>query len=612
MSLVSLRQRWRQWVALAAGLAAAAAAAWIEQRAAPAGLALTQAQFSIAVDDPQPRAVTLPHRWADDCASCLTAWYRFDVRRPAAARITHAIYLPRVGDNAAVYLNGRLLAQGGAFTDPVARLDDRPLLASVPPALWQAGGNRLLVLLKADPAARGLLPVIHLDAEETLAAVEAQRLLWRVTVPQVAAAGAALLGLILLLLWLNRRREPLYGWLALACGAWAMHQFAALIVAPPLAAPVWDLLIGATSALAATGLWFGVRHLSWRPVRARHYLLMLLPPAALSATALAAAADSRWYGATVQLPGLALLLAVAAAALAAGWRARSALAWLLTPALPLALLAAYDLAGLAEVPPAPGVARYATTLLLAAGGWVALTRFVDSLNAAELLNIDLEALVREKTAALEQQYRRVQALESERAIAAERERLMRDMHDGVGGNLVALLAMVEAGRSAPRELAEALRSALDDLRLMIDSLDPVEGDLNAVLAMFRDRLAPKLAAAGVTLQWNVDLLPGLPDLGPARVLHILRLLQEAVTNALKHGGARTITITTPPGADEFGIDIDDDGTGFDVAQARRGRGLANMAHRAAQAGGRVEVHSVPGAGTRIALRFAAARSHSQR
>jgi signal transduction histidine kinase len=149
-----------------------------------------------------------------------------------------------------------------------------------------------------------------------------------------------------------------------------------------------------------------------------------------------------------------------------------------------------------------------------------------------------------------------------------------------------------------------VHGALDDMRLMVDSLDPVDDDLNVVLAMYRDRIAPRLRSAGVDLQWNVDLLPPLPGLSPARVLNVLRLLQEAVTNAVRHGRARRIEVDAVDRDGTVTIEVADDGCGFDPGRAVRGRGLRNMAHRAREVGADFGIDSRPGAGTRVRLRFA--------
>jgi signal transduction histidine kinase len=93
-------------------------------------------------------------------------------------------------------------------------------------------------------------------------------------------------------------------------------------------------------------------------------------------------------------------------------------------------------------------------------------------------------------------------------------------------------------------------------------------------------------------------------LTPARVLNVLRLLQEAVTNAVRHGRARRIEVTACATAGVVAIDVNDDGSGFDPGVAARGRGLRNMAHRAREAGADLAIDSRPGAGTRVRLRFA--------
>ena len=111
-----------------------------------------------------------------------------------------------------------------------------------------------------------------------------------------------------------------------------------------------------------------------------------------------------------------------------------------------------------------------------------------------------------------------------------------------------------------------LRGALDDLRLIIDSADPMEGDLLVVLSNFRARNERRVQAGGCSFLWQVTDLPALPDFGPHKILQVLRILQEALTNVLKHArrhaghgahrlgdgcGRRTTVI----------VDVIDDGTG---------------------------------------------------
>ena len=501
--------------------------------------------------------------------------------------------------NAAVYLNGRLLAQGGRFADPAARLGPRPLWAEAPPALWSAGDNRLYVLVKADRPRAGAMPAPALGPAEALRPVLAWRQALAEVLPQVSATAAAMLALIMGVLWHYRRQEEGYGSLALASAAFAPASFAQLVVEPPWPDPAWDGLLAGLAIAAAAA----VARLSWRlaaPTRPRRALAWgeAAVLAAVGAALVSAIEPSGRAGDAVDAAALTLLGATGLASLAAGWR-RDDRALVVTGGM-LALAAAQDglapwrdaLAAADALPALP----LALAVLLGVAAWTLLLRFVQTLNAVELLNIDLEGLVAERTRELQAQFERVRELERQQTVAAERERLMRDMHDGVGGHLVAMLAMIEADRRRPGELAVVVRDALDDMRLMIDSLEPVDADVNAVLAMFHDRLAPRLRSAGVALHWDVDLLPAVPGLTPARVLHVLRMLQEGVTNALRHGHAKTLWLSARADAAQVRITLRDDGSGFDPAAAVSGRGLKNLRRRADEVGAELGIDSAPGRG----------------
>ncbi|MDP1649011.1 MAG: sensor histidine kinase [Rubrivivax sp.] len=594
-------RRWRRVLALAAALGVTALP-WLLDYfgAAPASTLLQTARFGETVDDEAAREQALPHRWHTDCKDCRTVWYRFEITQPELPRDTQALLLPAVGQNAAAYLNGRLLGAGGRFSDPAARLGQRPLLLSAPVSLWQPGHNRLYVLVKSERPRFGFMPAPALAAEATLQPLARWRSLLAVTLPQVLAAAAAMLGLVLGVIWYYRRRETDYAWLAATALAWALHGFSALVLEPPWPMPWWDAWLLATLALVAASLLALARRLATEaPARlapARHVALVVVMVLAAAATA--------WEpeGRGLEVARAMTLMACAVAGLQwarAGWRRDDARRFV--PGFMLVVVAVAEAAAvLASAPLRPALALpLAMAVMLGMAGWLLLLRFVETLNAVELLNVDLESLVQARTAELQTQFERVRELERHQLIAAERERLMRDMHDGVGGHLVSMLAMLEADHRRPSELATVVRNALDDMRLMIDSLEPVDDDLNAVLAMFHDRLTPRLRAAGVALHWDVQLLPVVPGLTPARVLHVLRILQEAVTNALRHGHARTLWIGAAVAAGGVHIEVRDDGSGFDPQGVASGRGLKNMRRRADEVGATLGVHSSPGRGATV-------------
>lgn len=227
-------------------------------------------------------------------------------------------------------------------------------------------------------------------------------------------------------------------------------------------------------------------------------------------------------------------------------------------------------------------------------------RISRALAESQRLNALLEERVREKQGELERQFEALQRLTREAAVAEERRRLMADMHDGVGASLISTLSLVECGEASSQQVATALRECIDDLRLAIDSLEPADGELAPVLGGLRYRLEPRLKAQGITLDWQVQELPVLASLTPQNVLHVLRILQEAFTNVIKHARATRLRVGTKVGGGRVTIEVGDDGCGFDSVQPAAGHGLANMRNRAKAIGGELQIE--PGAcGTTLSL-----------
>jgi hypothetical protein len=178
---------------------------------------------------------------------------------------------------------------------------------------------------------------------------------------------------------------------------------------------------------------------------------------------------------------------------------------------------------------------------------------------------------------------------------------MADMHDGLGAKLVALLSIAQSGKAQHGEISEGIASALDELRLAVDSVQPVEGDVGVVLGNVRHRMRSVFERAGIRLAWNVSALPRMESLTPERILAIQRIFLEVFSNAIRHSGAHKVSVFTMrvPGA--VRIVIEDDGRGFDPGAGHPGRGLGNLQMRAVQAGGTLQIESQAGKGTRVTL-----------
>lgn len=212
----------------------------------------------------------------------------------------------------------------------------------------------------------------------------------------------------------------------------------------------------------------------------------------------------------------------------------------------------------------------------------------------------------EKNAALAQQRQETIDLERSKAILEERERIMRDMHDGIGGQLVASLAMLERQQDSEikRNVHSVLTECLNDLRLIIHSLSMQNNVLASLLADFKYRTSRKLEQLDIELDWQVaaeaDDLPIKPQTG----LHLLRILQEAFTNILKHSGADEIRFDARQHEKDFRVVIEDNGHFRpDTEAMNRGHGIRNMKSRAEKLGGSLDIEAIGSGGCRLILTF---------
>jgi len=155
---------------------------------------------------------------------------------------------------------------------------------------------------------------------------------------------------------------------------------------------------------------------------------------------------------------------------------------------------------------------------------------------------------------------------------------------------------VENGRLSDEKVSHILKSCLDDLKLTIDSMEPLEEDLLLLLATLRYRLGPRLEGSGVVLRWEVQEIPPVEWLDPTSALHILRIVQESIANILRHTRATEIRVGTVPQGEGVRVTIQDNGQGFDVDKAMAeagGRGMQNQLRRAQAIGGSVSWRSGP-------------------
>jgi len=220
-----------------------------------------------------------------------------------------------------------------------------------------------------------------------------------------------------------------------------------------------------------------------------------------------------------------------------------------------------------------------------------------------------------RRAYLDQLEERARRLESERdqrarlATAAERARIAREMHDVVAHNLTVIVALADAAAltatATPQaagdkmtQVAAAGRAALGEMRRMLGVLHEPAAERGPQPGFADlDRLVEQVRAAGLRVTLTQRGEPG--RWGPGAGLAVYRIVQEALTNTIKHAGpgatAAVLICCSPAGVD---LEVTDDGT-LRPAAAPNGHGLTGMTERAASFGGRVDAGPLPGRGWRV-------------
>ncbi|MEM9837650.1 MAG: ATP-binding protein [Pseudomonadota bacterium] len=218
-------------------------------------------------------------------------------------------------------------------------------------------------------------------------------------------------------------------------------------------------------------------------------------------------------------------------------------------------------------------------------------------------NAQLHRELRAREEEVKTVYAEREAQAKEASILRERQRIMEDIHDGFGGRLLALYLQAQEGSLSSKSMANGLQDSLQDLRLIVDSMDTADGDLELALGALRGRVEPELAVAGIALDWSVDLGDHDHGFGPREVLALYRIIQEAVTNAIRHAQAERVSIEiTATHTDEMSLRIADDGVGF-AELPKNGRGLQNIRNRVTGLDGTVEISGEQGLELKIRLPF---------
>lgn len=549
--------------------------------------------------DPIIRRVSLPFSSGSDLRAtdrqfdCVA-----DIALSASEIANLALLVPSYGETLELEVNGHRMNGGEMRPLRNLRYLTMPALFRLD-SVARPGRNRIELHVSSKFGRDILLDRVQVGPYPRLAPRYSWQWFLVTTLPTMASGATLALALLFGLIWINRRKDDSYGWLAvlLLC---AGIQGSILI---PDFLPSTDRAIWALSSLwAANANVLFVRRLFDLPKR-KVERVTFIPPLIITLCMIAA---PRSIALLIVLPGSAFIFMLYSIyALVLLGRAsllgdRDAQFFLLAEAVVMGIAVHDMLISAHAITQAQFYSRSAVGVFMIAPAQMMIRRKTSAMNAADRTAETLRLKIAEVERELHHTYEALGEQREALLINQERSRMMRDLHDGLSGDIASMMALAERSDPDIPQIARHARNALADMRLIISSLEDYGNDLTLALGAWRERMEPQARAAGIKLEWDVADLPSQSWLSPSHVLDILRILQEAITNALRHAGASVIQVKCDVDRGSINVVIADNGRGHVAQGGAGGRGFANMSARARRLGAGLSI-DMPSSGTRLCL-----------
>jgi signal transduction histidine kinase len=492
------------------------------------------------------RDVLLPDDWRQSGRFGQKA-YRLEFAWPTVPEEAWAVYIPRVGNRFHVSLNGQPVARAGPLGDHQVNHAHRPHIFPLLKGSVRAGINHLDLIVEGDLYRYAGLSRVHVGAERLLQRDFLVRNAVQYGGSLAVVAICTVFSMLAFALYATmRQKEDLFFALAglffvvrigytvvervpfdYRLGAWlADASYACMVVcialfcvrALKVKASLWNW--------AASG--FGVCSMvmvSWSVSASRNDIRQVWVTAMLAFVVLMTVVlVIHWYR---QRGATSALLAVAAmGGLVLGARDH----WVVF----------YSNDGYGSL----ATARYGALLFILAMSWIIVDRLIERMREEKRLRQSLARDLEVKKQELTNQYELHAKVIAEQAQIKERERLVQDLHDGMGLQLNSLLGLVERERVDHGELQKEVRHSIEQLRALVDGSEKFDGTLAELLGQIRYRLETRLQRQGIALQWHAELSQWADvQVEPLFALSFQYLLYEMGTNVIKHSGATLVRFT---------------------------------------------------------------------
>jgi len=453
---------------------------------------VSDAESPSQIKNNQWEAIELPDFWSENHQDQHSIWYLAKFEITDIKQTNWAIYLPSVTHIAVVYLNDHWIGQGGEMSVPISRHHNEPLLFEFSNRLLHKGENTLLIRVVSESYYQGLLDQFYIAPSEQLKESYEWKKFARVDFIQWLSINMYIVMLALFIFWISRPQETVYGLFGLLLFFWSSHNLNLFVTEIPMSPLLWEAMTMSTLGWAVIAMiFFNHRYIGQINHRAEK-LFWVFSLLGLSAFLFPSISSLLIIGYKVWDTLLVLLGIYAIYYLLGVVRKdnnQDAFLMLLV-GIPILVLGFHDILIVNHlIDRREGlIIQYGALPTLLLFSWFLIRRFLYSLKDAEQLTETLEQRVQQKQLALEEQYQQLNEFEKQTVLAQERERIMRDMHDGIGGQLISIVTVLSDHKEDVFvKIKEKIQHSISDLRFVIDSLDPLLNDISTLLGGMRLR-----------------------------------------------------------------------------------------------------------------------------
>jgi signal transduction histidine kinase len=538
----------------------------------------------------------LPHSWNNDRPQRHGA---FNYVTPVEFSIQQfntpiAIYLPRLGNRYEVWINERLIHSSGDLSNTQEAFTHSPLFVELPKALINVGMNTLRLKVVGEPGRFAGVSSIYVGDAIILKKEYDSRVFFHSFSTLAIVISCVLIGVLALVFsyFLRNRHYLIFG---LSATFWAFSHSYLLIHQLPI-----DYRIGLFfyDFFYATGVAFLLLSITYVIRLRRRWYVQIVYFFIASSLFLTLAHHSGYpLARSIFLNAmLALALLTFALYLRSFFKNQRSKSWVMFVMLAVSLsfgvydqLIVYQYKNGFEILTLSRYAFLLCTLAVAvmlASQVVRISIFIKQSHRRTLRKLT------ENQKKLETVFSSELKAQSELVVEKERWRMMQDMHDGLGSQLIGLQHAVKDPNANPQMLDSMVRNSIAELRMNINSLGHQHKEISTMLGALRERLELMIEPQGKKLVWAVGFVPELDSIDHTVIEHLEKMILEVFANIAKHSSALTVRLSAQHFENSHVcIHIKEDGGGYDRQSCSEvvGKGLAGLNKRAQLFGAQLSI-----------------------